>query len=73
MQVENQVGQARDWSDKECVKNYHKEYYNKQKEQNKYTLCECGKKYLNICKKVHLNSKRHQLYNDLLTKIAKHQ
>jgi hypothetical protein len=58
------------WSDKECVKKYYKEYYNKQKEQNKYTECKCGKKYLNICKKQHLSSKRHQLYNDLVQKIT---
>ncbi len=59
------------WNDIEFVKNYHKQYYNNQKIQNKYTDCECGKKYLNICKKSHLNSKRHQLFNELLTKITK--
>jgi hypothetical protein len=57
------------WSDKEFVKQYHRQYYQKQKEQNKYTDCICGKQYLNICKNVHYKSKHHLMYEKLKNQI----
>ena len=60
-----------DWNDKEVVKEYHKQYYHKQKEQDKYSDCKCGKRYLNICKEQHYKSKTHLMYirlkNQLMT------
>ncbi len=58
-----------DWTNKDVVKEYHKQYYNKQKEDNKYTNCKCGKRYLNICKEQHLKSKQHQMYLRLKTEL----
>ncbi len=62
MQVGDNQNNKIDWTNKEVVKDYHKQYYNKQKEENNYTDCKCGKKYLNICKEQHFKSKQHQMY-----------
>jgi hypothetical protein len=61
------------WKDKEAIKEYHKKYYNKQKLENKYNDCVCGKKYLIICEKQHLSSHNHKMYlkikDDIIFKL----
>lgn len=58
------------WKDKEAIKEYHKKYYNTQKQENKYKDCVCGKKYLVICEKQHLNSQKHKTYIKIKDEIT---